>query len=154
MTARLAQVTFTLTRFPTVSGVLFDLDGRPVTVFGGEGIILDHPSTRASYESLAPAILVETPGPGDQVTSPIRVTGSANVFEAAFRVQLTDPSGRVIVDRPVMASSGSGTRGTFDVTLPSGPGDAGPRLLTVFDLSAQDGSRQDIVTIPIVVAAP
>jgi len=154
MAARLAQVTFTLTQFPSVSGVLFDLDGRPVTVFGGEGIILDHPSTRASFESLAPAILVETPGPGDQVTSPIRVSGSANVFEAAFQVQLTDPSGRVIGDRQIMASSGSGTRGTFEASLPYGTGDAGPGLLTVFDLSAKDGSRQDVVTIPIVLAAP
>ena len=41
MKARLAQVVYTLTQFPTVRAVLFHLDGEPVNVFSGEGIVLD-----------------------------------------------------------------------------------------------------------------
>jgi spore germination protein GerM len=59
MAMRLAQVVFTLTQFPTVEGVNFKLDGEPVEVFSGEGIILDHPVDRDDYEELSPAILVE-----------------------------------------------------------------------------------------------
>ena len=55
MTMRLAQVVFTLTQFPEVEGVSFKLDGVPVEVFGGEGIMLDKPVNRADYEYLAPA---------------------------------------------------------------------------------------------------
>ena len=150
MTARLAQVTYTLTQFPTVSGVVFRLDGSPVTVFGGEGIVLDHPATRSSFEGVTPAILVESPTPGAATTSPVRVWGTANVFEAAFRLELLDHSGRVVASRSVQASSGSGSRGTFDVTVPFTPAD-GLATLNVFDLSAKDGSRQDQVSVPLVI---
>lgn len=151
MTGRLAQVTYTLTQFPTVSGVLFELDGQPVTVFGGEGIILDHPATRASFESLTPPILVEFPGRGWTVHSPVRIAGTANVFEAQFRAEIT-VGGRVVAEEAVQATSGTGTRGTFDTTLAYPAGAAGPATLTVFDLSAKDGSRIDVVDIPILLS--
>src|SRR5660397_255121 len=57
MMMRLTQVVYTLTQFDTVSGVRFQLDGKPVEVFGGEGIVLDHPIDRSDYEGLVtPAI--------------------------------------------------------------------------------------------------
>ena len=148
MTARLAQVTFTLTQFPSVSGVVFRLDGTPVTVFGGEGIVLDHPATRAGFESVAPAILVESPTPGAALNGSLRVWGTANVFEAQFRLEVVDSSGRVLADQPVRATSGTGTRGTFDVTVSMSPS-AGPVTLNVFNVSAKDGSRQDQVSVPL-----
>ena len=148
MTARLAQVTFTVTQFPTVDQVTFKLDGKPVTVFGGEGIVLDHPSTRASFESVAPAILVEFPARGATTGSPIRVSGSANVFEAQIRVELTDPAGRVLASQPVMATAGTGTRGTFATSV-GYRGYRGAATLTAFAVSAKDGSRSDVVRIPL-----
>ena len=152
MTARLAQVTYTLTQFPTVQGVLFRMDGQPVSVFGGEGIILDHPATRSSFESLTPPILVEFPGSGWTVHSPLRVAGTANVYEAQFQAKITDRGGRVIAIQAVHATSGTGTRGTFDATIPFG-GATGPATLTVFDSSPKDGSPIDVVNIPVVLAA-
>ena len=44
--ARLAQVVYTLTQFPTVDGVEFEIEGEPVDTFSGEGIVLDGPQTR------------------------------------------------------------------------------------------------------------
>ena len=70
MFMRLAQVVFTLTQFPTVEGVNFKLDGEPIDVLGGEGIIIDHPMSRADYEDMSPAILVESPTVGDTVRQP------------------------------------------------------------------------------------
>ena len=118
MFMRIAQVVFTLTQFPTVSKVSFQLEGQPVTALGGEGIILDHPMGRADYEDMAPAILVESPAVGDTVTSPVHVTGSANTFEATFMADLLDANGQVIAEKQVMATSGTGTRGTFAVDVP------------------------------------
>jgi hypothetical protein len=53
---RLAQVVYTLTQFPTVKSVRFEIDGSPVNVFSSSGIVLDHPVGRSAYKSLAPLI--------------------------------------------------------------------------------------------------
>lgn len=53
--SRLAQVVYTLTEFPTVDDVLFHLDGEPVDVFSGEGVVLDHPVDRDDYATILPA---------------------------------------------------------------------------------------------------
>jgi germination protein M len=153
MAARLAQVTYTLTQFPTVAQVVFHLDGKPVTVFGGEGIILDHPATRASFESLTPPILVEFPGRGWAAQSPIQITGTANVFEAQFQAELTDSTGAVLARQTVHATSGTGTRGSFDTTIAYHVATSGPGTLTVFDTSPKDGSRIDTVQIPVQLIA-
>jgi len=52
MQVRLGQVVYTVTQFPTVKAVLFELDGTPVDVFSGEGIVLDHPVGRSDYKDL------------------------------------------------------------------------------------------------------
>jgi hypothetical protein len=53
---RLAQVVYTLTQFPTVTRVRFEIDGSPVNVYSSSGIVLDHPVGRSAYKSLAPLV--------------------------------------------------------------------------------------------------
>ena len=152
MADRLAQVTFTLTQFATINSVVFHLDGKVVNVFSGEGIILDHPATRAGFESITPPILVEYPGKGWAVQSPLRVAGSANVFEAQFQAELKDSTGHVLAAQSIHATSGTGTRGTFDTTIAFSATATGAATLTVFDISPRDGSRIDVVTVPLQLA--
>jgi hypothetical protein len=118
MTMRLAQVVCTLDQFPTVKGVLFQLDGRPVDVLGGEGIVIDHPLRCRDYRDLLPVILVTSPAIGQAVSNPVTVSGSANVFEANVTVEIVDSSGRVVGNAFTTATCGSGCRGTFSVTVP------------------------------------
>jgi len=151
MTARLAQVVYTLTQFPTVKGVDFKIDGKKVTVFGGEGIMLGHPQRRADYEKITPPIFVESPAVGDTLKSPITFWGTANVFEAQFQVQLFDSKGKVLVEKAVHATSGTGTRGTFKTTLSFSTSATKGRLKT-YDLSAKDGKQVDIINIPLTFA--
>lgn len=151
MFTRLAQVVFTLTQFPTVQGVNFKLDGQPIDVLGGEGIIIDHPMSRDDYEDLSPAILVEAPTLGSAVSSPLHVTGSANVYEAVFGASVIDSAGIVVVDQSVRATSGTGTRGTFNATLSFKTGNPGPGSLIVYYNSAKDGSKVVVDTIPIML---
>ncbi len=148
MSLRLAQMVYTLTQFPTIDSVNFALDGKRISVFGGEGIILDHPVGRKDYEELTPAILVEDPTLGDRVTSPLSLRGTANVFEAVFQVELLDGNGAVLAKTRVQASSGTGTRGRFAATLRFSPATSEGRLVA-FALSPKDGSRIDVVTIPV-----
>ncbi len=149
MFTRLAQVVFTLTQFETVEGVLFKLDGKPITELGGEGIMLDEPWTREKLEDMSPAILVESPTVGATVGSPMRITGTANVFEAVFQVNIVDWDGLIIAEQTVTASSGTGTRGTFDVTVPFTLTKAGIGSLIVFSESPKDGSQVNVVEIPL-----
>lgn len=151
MTARLAEVAYTVTQFPTVTGVVFAMDGKVVKVFGGEGIILDHPATRSSFESLTPAILVESPTAGQRVSTPVRLSGSANVFEAVFEAELTDSSGHVIAHRVVQATSGTGTRGTFSAEMSYSSAEARSGFLVVYDVSAKNGARLNTTRVPIVL---
>lgn len=149
MFTRLAQVVFTLTQFPSVDGVRFKLDGELIDILGGEGFIVDKPLSRDDYEDMSPAILVESPTVGMEVSSPMRITGTANVFEAVFQVNIVDWDGLIIADKMVMASSGSGVRGMFDVTIPFEVSLPGLGALIVFSESAEDGSQINVVEIPL-----
>lgn len=149
MFTRLAQVVFTLTQFPSVDGVRFKIDGQLITALGGEGIVVDEPITREDLEAMSPAILVESPTVGETVGSPMRVTGTANVFEAVFQINIVDWDGLIIAEQMVTATSGSGTRGTFDVTIPFTVSKAGIGALIVFAESPVDGSQIDVVEIPL-----
>ncbi|HEU5010620.1 MAG TPA: Gmad2 immunoglobulin-like domain-containing protein [Gaiellaceae bacterium] len=130
----LAQIVYTLTQFPTVKKV--EVGGKRYT--------------RADFEDQTPGILVESPLPFEDVASPIRATGTANTFEATFNYELTDTDGKIVDENFVTATSGTGTRGTFDFTTKkftvpfSGVGS-----LVVFERSAEDGSRTKLVEIPL-----
>jgi immunoglobulin-like protein involved in spore germination/sporulation and spore germination protein len=130
-----AQVVYTLTQFPTV---------RRVRLEGEEHV-------RADFEEETPAILVESPVPGEDVSSPLRIEGTANTFEATFQVEVVDARGRVLGQRFVTATSGSGERGTFDaaVTFAAMPG---PVTLVTYEVSAEDGSRINETEMPLQVA--
>lgn len=149
MRERLAQVVFTVTRFPTVHKVAFEVDGKAVTSFGSAGVVLNGPVGRADFEDRSPAVLVESPLIGDTASTPLRVWGSANTFEAVFRLKVTDTTGHTAADVQVKATSGTGTRGTFDVTFPYKAARTGPGLLTAYYLSAKDGKPVTVDTVPL-----
>lgn len=149
ITVRLAQVVYTLTQFPTVQSVLFEIDGRPVSVFSGEGLILDGPVDRAAFDDVLPSIYVDRPAYGAAIGNPAQIVGSANVFEATFLVTLLDGDGATIAEAQTMATCGTGCRGTFDVTVPYDVAQAGWGTLRVWDGSARDGSPENVREYPV-----
>jgi len=156
---RLAQVVYTLTQFPTVDTVVFELDGESVTVFSGEGIVLDHPVGRADYTDQLPAIWVDRPAWGAAAGNPSRVTGLANVFEATFGIAIDNgpPNNRlprILADVQAMASCGTGCWGTFDVTIPYSVSAAHWGTLRVYDLSARDGTPENVTDYPVWLTPP
>jgi Immunoglobulin-like domain of bacterial spore germination/Sporulation and spore germination len=132
--AAAAQLVYTLTQFPTV---------RRVSING------QAPLARADLEELTPPIFVEVPAPGYSVSSPLLISGTANTFEATFQVEILDGDGRVVGKRFVTATSGSGTRGTFQAKVPFRVAQKGPGKLVVYELSAEDGTRMHEVEIPL-----
>jgi hypothetical protein len=146
---RLAQVVYTLTQFPTVDSVLFRIEGRDVTVFSGEGIVLDGPVGRADYEDQLPAIWVDRPAYGASIGNPARVAGLANVFEAQFIITLLDGQRHVVAEVPTMATCGTGCRGSFDATVPYDVDGAGWGILRVWAGSAKDGTPIHVREYPV-----
>lgn len=149
MFARLAQVTYTVTQFPTVDRVQFQLDGRPVTVFSGEGIVLDQPVSRDDYLDLLPTVFVDSPAAGATVTGGrLRVVGMAAVFEATFQYRLEAADGTVLAERFAMTDNGVGW-GAFDFTINYDVAKAQQGRLTVWEFSAKDGSVQARRVTPV-----
>jgi germination protein M len=129
----LAQIVYTLSQFGTSRVVVVD----------GERY------RRTDFEAETPAILVEFPLPFQTVPRHFRMTGTANTFEATFQYVLVDAAGAVVARHFVIATSGSGTRGTFDVRLSYPAGHAGQGTLVVYENSAANGSRIHVVEIPV-----
>ena len=94
MRERLAQVVFTLTQFPSVERVAFRVAGTPTTVFGGEGVMLDPQVDRSDFADITPLVFVESVAPGDAITTPVKVAGMSNTFEANVRIGSSAPTGR------------------------------------------------------------
>jgi Immunoglobulin-like domain of bacterial spore germination len=126
----LAQLVYTQSQLSSADSV--EVDGKRYT--------------RADFEKQTPLILVESPLAFEEVPTPLRVTGTANTFEATFNYELRDSAGKVVDSNFVTATSGTGMRGTFDFTTKSVDDLAS---LVVFELSAKDGSRVNEVEIPL-----
>ena len=151
MQGRVAQVVATLTRFPSVKKVAFRLDGEPVEAIGGEGVVVDPPIGRLEIEEQTPQILIESPLPGDTVTSPVRLRGTANVFEANVSIEVKDATGTVILEAFTTATSGTGTRGTFDTKL-NLPAVSGTVTIVTFEASAEDGRPLHMRDVQVTIA--
>jgi germination protein M len=149
MQMRVAQIVFTLTQFSTVDQVQIRIDGQNVESVGGEGVMVDQPLTREDFEDLSPAILLEHPAPGKVVSSPIELRGTSNTFEANMQIEIFDASGEMIYSDFATATSGTGTRGTFDVSIDVDIQQEGFGRIVMFEHSAQDGSRINVIEIPV-----
>jgi immunoglobulin-like protein involved in spore germination/sporulation and spore germination protein len=133
-TAR-AQVVYTLTQFTSVDAVRIAVEGSDP----------EPAANRADFQSIAlPAIFVDRPAWNAAAGNPAHVTGLANVFEATFRVQILDGKGNVLADKQVMATCGTGCWGSFKTDVPYTIGKAQYGTLRVFDLSAKDGTPENV----------
>jgi germination protein M len=149
MQMRVAQIVFTLTQFDTVDRVQILIDGQSVEAIGGEGVMVNQPLARADFEDLSPAILLESPTPGEEVRSPIELRGTSNTFEATMQIEIIDGAGEVIYEDFATATSGSGTRGTFNVSIDVDIQNEGFGSIIMYEESAEDGSRINEIEIPV-----
>lgn len=130
-----AEVVATLTQFPTVQKVV--VDGKTLT--------------RLDIEAETPQILVEAPLPNDRVASPLHISGTANTFEAGFVVEILDADGKTLSRKPVTATSGTGTRGTFSDEIGFDVAKEQDGWLYAYEPSAEDGKPIHEVRIPLVL---
>ncbi len=152
MMLRVAQVTYTALQVSGVERVSYELAGQPLTVLGGEGLLLESPQTRADLEDVQPRILVESPGHGATVRTDFVVRGSSNTFEATHKIQVLDKAGNAIIDTFTTATSGTGTRGTWEKRIDLPAGTRGAVTLRVYEESMKDGRPLGLVDLDLTVA--
>jgi hypothetical protein len=101
----------------------------------------------------APNVIVYAPASGDSVGTSFVVSGVARTFEQNVRVQVLDPSDKVIVDTFTTADAPDiGLHGEYSlkIKLPSGKVKSGDVLkLKVFESSAKDGTTINDVSVTI-----
>src|SRR6266851_976918 len=112
---RLAQVVYTLTQFSSVRSLHWRINGKDVTSIAG--VPVTGPQTQAAYAGDLPPVIVASPVIGATVTSPVVVSGTADVFEAVVSIEILNASGKEIARTFTMASCGTGCRGTYSTSL-------------------------------------
>jgi len=142
----------TLAEFPDVEQVSFTVEGqldeRTRDWWGHIGLY-DQPFKPNLSEVWEPAIWVNSPKPGAKVTSPLAVTGSAQVFEATVSLRLVTKDGKKLAEDFTTASAGAPERGVFKTVLEFEPPAAEDGYLDVFWNSPKDGSELDKVRVPV-----
>jgi hypothetical protein len=141
----------TLTEFPTIQKVAFTVEGSAENgmEWWGHVGLYEQPFSRHLAKVWEPAIWVTSPVDGDKVTSPIKLHGSASVFEGTVNYRLTDDAGKVLAEGFTTALMDEFYRGDFDASIPFEPTASGQGQLEVFTQSAMDGSEIDKVIIPV-----
>jgi hypothetical protein len=151
MPLRIAQVVYTVTQFPSVKGVRFAINGQGVTVLGG--VPVQSPQTRAMLSGYLPAITVQGPSIGEQVSSPVTISGTADVFEATVSVRVLDAAGHEIARTFTTATCGTGCRGTYSVSIAYSISQTQRGVIEVFESSAQNGRPIKVQQIPVILIA-
>src|SRR5439155_14527164 len=96
-------------------------------------------------------IVVLQPGVGQNVRSPIAVGGYARLFEAAGNFELRNATGQIIASGTFQAAVGQEfARYDFNVPFTTTIQQAG--TLSVFSVSPKDGSRINVVTVPLTLS--
>jgi hypothetical protein len=149
--ARLAQVVYTLTQYDSIGGVVFEVEGEPLTNLGGYE--LDGAQRRENFADQLPWVLVENPRIGQRVSSPVTVSGTADVFEAVVSIAVLDQAGDTIASTFTSATCGTGCRGTYSMDVEYQVGSTQPGMIRVYEVSAMDGSPQNVVDIPVTLTA-
>jgi hypothetical protein len=156
-TMRLAQVVFAVTQFDGLDRVTFHIDGEPQDPILSHGFVVGDGLTRDDVADVRPAILVEQPSPGADVTTPLVIRGESNTFEATVRYAITQGGGDgiVLTDGFTTATNGNGIWGDFEIVVHLSDVGAdyrpGPGSIIVWEDSALDGSQLGVVEIPIVL---
>lgn len=142
----------TLTEFPEIKQVSFLVDGklddRAKDWWGHTGLY-NQPFKREVSSVYEPVIWVTSPQPGQTITSPLQIHGSARVFEATVSARIIDDAGIELAKGYAIASEGAPSRGDFVLSLPFTPSAASSGKVEVFWDSPKDGQELDKVVVPV-----
>jgi germination protein M len=101
---RIAQIVYTLTVYPWIHAVAFEVEGRPLAAMAGGEVVLSAPIGRTDptghvpylplFEEALPTILVDGPSWGEILYDGTIVTGTSRADVPQFTIALFDAAGR------------------------------------------------------------
>jgi Immunoglobulin-like domain of bacterial spore germination len=113
-----------------------------------DGSVQNLVSVPVTISAEQPAIVVDSPVCGAEVKSPVTISGTASVFEAALVVVVKDSAGQELARANVLASNSVG--GTFSQDLSfSPPGGSVNGTIEAFNISPRDGSIVNVFSVPV-----
>ena len=141
------------TKFLDESGkaVAFSNLKRGFTIFA-KGKLISKDSFLASEIKITkvPNVIVFSPAPNEEISSPITIRGEARVFESTFAYRLYDGDvGLLFEGHAMTASPDAGLFGPFEVIKTYPPPKSQGGTLEVFEYSAKDGSEINKVVVPV-----
>lgn len=147
----IASIVNTLTEFPTIQEVAFTVDGQVENAMDWWGHVglYEQPFQRDLSNVFEPAIWVTSPVKDQVISSPLKISGNARVFEATVSFRLKDAAGNVLAEGFTTAAEGAPGRGDFEGELAFKPDGSGQGQLEIFEESMKDGSDLNKVTIPV-----
>jgi len=147
----IASMVNTLTEFPTIQKVSFTVDGqveKGIDWWGHVGLY-QQPFKRDLSNVFEPAIWVTAPIKDQIITSPVKISGNARVFEATVSYRIKDDNGNMLAQGFATATEGAPGRGDFTGELAFKPAGPGKGQIEVFEVSMKDGSDRNKVIIPV-----
>ncbi len=156
-TMRLAQVVFTVTQFDGLDRVKFHIDGVAQDPLLSHGFVVGDGLSRDDFETVRPSILIEQPYPDAEVTNPLVIRGESNTFEATVRYAITAGGGDgvLLTEGFTTATGGMGVWGGFEVTVDlaavTSEYQSGAGSVIMWEDSPRDGTRVNVVEVPIVL---
>lgn len=137
------DVTSALSPSPPVS------TSGPTGATGGTGATASTGATGSTGTIGRPAIVVRTPSSGDEVTSPVTISGTADVFEATVNIEILDANGQTLAAGFATATCGTGCRGRYSTSIAFFTQERQAGTINVFEVSAKDGSAINVVSLPV-----
>lgn len=148
---RVAQIVYTATKFDEVDSVRFLMEGAPLDVLGGEGLIIDEPQARSAWTDLIPPILIETPSWGSTVGSEITITGTADLESGTVSFVIVDADGLIIHEGDIGSTPGERSEFATSITLEEIP-NQGRGSIIVWEWTP-DGSQRHVIEYPVTLVA-
>jgi spore germination protein GerM len=144
LSARLAQIVYTLTAYSNVGKVAIEVSKVPLPAFAG--VNLSAPVGRSQVTAALPGVLLETPAVGSSLRGTLPISGLTS-FTGTYDVQLVDSTGRLLAAVTNSAVVGA----TFAQTIPFNTSKAGTGTLRVFAKPSTPGqpTQAVIFTLPI-----
>lgn len=97
--------------------------------------------------------VIDEPGAGDTVTSPVTISGRIVANEATFSVTIYDAAGDTIADTFGMnEQTEAGELAAFSIDVPFSVTEETPACIWVYEASARDGSPTHVGQIPVTLS--
>jgi len=92
---------------------------------------------------------VTAPTPNQAVTTPVRVAGSSNFFEAHTSIRIKDANGNVLAQSFAIAAGWMDKLYPFATNVSYSRPATATGTVEVFEASAKDGNDQNLISIPV-----